>query len=241
MKKLQFIGFYAASIILIIILMAAYLRPLPTHDEKASVKIGGSADIVILAIDNILHNRLNDLYRTHSEYVESQHKKKDSSKFAAQNFLLAKRALKNTIDSVEKQKRAFLSYASFDTILSSFKLISSTYDNLNAATPVSSINTEKDDSNDEAILQLKRELESKDRKITEMEKQLQASKPPSSVPVSGDYAKLQNENKTLSASVNSLSSRNASLGEANKSMKKEIEKLNRQIDAFRKFTGANNQ
>jgi peptidoglycan hydrolase CwlO-like protein len=73
-----------------------------------------------------------------------------------------------------------------------------------------------------------------------MEKQLHASKP-SSVPVTADYAKLQNENKTLSASVNSLSSRNASLADANKSMKKEIEKLNRQIDAFRKFTGANNQ
>jgi DNA repair exonuclease SbcCD ATPase subunit len=241
MKKLQFIGFYAASIILIIILTAAYLRPLPTRDEKASVNTGGSADNQILAIDNVLHKRLNELYRTHSEYLGSQHKKRDVEQFASQNFLSAERALKNTIDSVEKQKGAFLTYASFDTILSSFKLISSTYDNSNAVAPVTSINAEKDNSNDEAILQLKRELESKDRKITEMEKQLQASKPPSSVPVSGDYAKLQNENKTLSTTVNSLSSRNASLAEANKSMKKEIEKLNRQIDAFRKFTGANNQ
>jgi chromosome segregation ATPase len=238
MKKLQFIGFYAASIILIIILTAAYLRPLPTRDEKASVNTGGSADNQILAIDNVLHNRLNELYRTHSEYVGSQHKKRDVEQFASQNFLSAKRALKNTIDSVEKQKSAFLTYASFDTILSSFKLISSTYDNSNAVAPVTSINAEKDNSNDEAILQLKRELESKDRRIVEMEKQLQASKA-SSVPVSADYAKLQNENKTLSASVNSLSSRNASLAEANKSMKKEIEKLNRQIDAFRKFTGVN--
>jgi chromosome segregation ATPase len=240
MKKLQFIGFYAASIILIIILTAAYLRPLPTRDEKASVNTGGSADNQILAIDNVLHKRLNELYRTHSEYLGSQHKKRDVEQFASQNFLSAERALKNTIDSVEKQKGAFLTYASFDTILSSFKLISSTYDNSNAVAPVTSINAEKDNSNDEAILQLKRELESKDRRIVEMEKQLQASKA-SSVPVSADYAKLQNENKTLSASVNSLSSRNASLAEANKSMKKEIEKLNRQIDAFRKFTGANNQ
>jgi chromosome segregation ATPase len=240
MKKLQFIGFYAASIILIIILTAAYLRPLPRRDEKASIRTGGSADNQILAIDNILHNRLNDLYRTHSEYAESQHKKTEVAKFASQNFLSAKRALKNTIDSVEKQNSAFLTYARFDTILSSFKLASNIYDNLNAVAPVIPVNAEKDNSNDEAILQLKRELESKDRRIVEMEKQLQASKP-SSVPVSADYAKLQNENKTLSASVNSLSSRNASLAEANKSMKKEIEKLNRQIDAFRKFTGANNQ
>jgi chromosome segregation ATPase len=240
MKKLQFIGFYAASIILIIILMAAYLRPLPSGDEKGSTKTAGKGDNEILKVDNLLHNELNNLYRAHSQYAESQYKKSDSTKFASQNFQSAKRSLKNTIDSVEKKKGSFISYPDFDTILSSFKLLSNAFDRLSDVSPGTSTNAQKDNGNDQAILQLKRELEMRDKRISEMEKQLQASKP-GSVPVAADYAKLQNENRALSTSVNSLTTKNASLAEANKSLKKDIEKMNRQIDAFRKFTGTNAQ
>lgn len=225
-NKLKFIGLYAASIIMVGIIMAAFWGPLPTVSEKnaALTKVKNLEDDQVLIADKLLHSKLNELYNSGEQYSIDK----------------AEQSLQKTIDSLENAKINFKSSSSASAIASitaSFKNVLINYKMLKK--PKNDINTNEKvvEENQQIVLKLNSDLQKKDDRIKELESQLKSNSINASN-TSPDIKKLNQEKEFLSSSLRDQVDKNLRLTQAINLQKQNIDKLNKQIDAFRKFTGS---
>ncbi len=243
-NKVKFFSLYLISLILIGIIMAAFWQPLLIVPQKVSASIAKDEhlddDEVVIA-DKLLHRQLNELYKLDEQYntvITGNNLK--VIRTINEKVNKAEQALQKSIDSLEQAKTNFKSTISssvITSITSSFKNALIAYRNSKAIR--GDVNSKNLDLRNEDIIgQLTADVKKRDERIKELENLYRIRTQNKPVNIPPDIKKMQQENEFLSSSLRDLTNKNERLTQANYLQRKNIEKLNKQIEAFRKFVDA---
>jgi predicted nucleic acid-binding Zn-ribbon protein len=241
--RLKFIGLYVTSVILIGIIMSAFWVPLPSEPVKGldSNKNERLEEGQLLNADKSLHTQLNELYKLNEQYSSADaNTNSNTLKAMSEKITKAEQALQKSIGSLEEaqagNKTGNLA-SDVSSITTSFKnaLIANTKFNASKAGNNSS-NNSNDDNSKETIVQLTEDVQKRDERIKELEDELRISTQNKTANTSSpDIKKLKQENASFSSSLKDQLNKNEKLAQTNNAQKQTIQKLNKQIDAFRKF------
>ncbi len=241
--KLKFIALYAASIITIGIIMAAMWGPLPAVPKKnaaSTAEVDSLKDNEVLTADKLLHSRFNELYNLDEQYnMVKANTNSNAANPLFEKIDIAEQSLQKTIDSLDNTKANFefpSSQQKIASILASFKNALSNHKTAINSNSFIGTNPNNNQEDKQLVIQLKDDLQKKDERIKGLENNLKAGNL-NAINTSPDI-KLKQEIEFLSSSLRDQVNKNTKLTEANNLQKQNIDKLNKQIDAFRKFTGS---
>lgn len=238
--KLKFLGLYIISLILIGVIIAAFWEPLtfPPQVSASIAKDKYSEDGEVVIADKLLHGQLNELYKLNKQYnTIIGDTNSNTIRTINEKVNKAEQTLQKSIDSLEHIKATFKSTNSasiMTSIISSFKNALITYRNSKAIKGDVTSNSLNVNDNDK-ISQLTADVKKRDERIKELENLYRISTQNKVINTSPDIKKMEQENQLLSSSLRDMVNKNEKLTQANNLQKQNIEKLNKQIEAFRKF------
>lgn len=244
LKQLKFIGFYFISIAFIFIVLSAIKNPVkfaPTKMNTSPVVNNLSAEeLKLMQADAVLHNKLLQLYKVDISNPYSINA--TSSKIDSVNQIrkAAANALQITIDSIKNTSSFHTgsTAASLTNIVTSFQSVLKNYTTLQYLKTSSSKSNKSNGAEMLNSIKLQTDLDKSNTRVTELENQLKMLSQASPSKAGSDQNKIIQENQFLSASLSDQVNKNARLSQINATQKLAIDKLNKQIDAFRKFTGS---
>lgn len=200
--KIRFFVLYTLSVVLVLVLFASFTRGNDANNGKAL--ISSSAAATRVAIDNLLHERLEKLEAVRTQYS------KDTSAAATDAIETEKASFLAAIDSV--RKATSLADANekgdIEALLTSFSR--SAESGIVVLKDNSSDNAGKGGATKEEMDELKEILAQKEQKIADLEKATQGTQ--------GSQALLKEKDKTIASLQNKITSLQTQLTQQPKSV-----------------------
>jgi hypothetical protein len=231
--RVKFIALYAFSIILITIAVYAFYTPMPFYSTAtATDSFPQSREVErFLYLDNTLHKQHNELVRS---YDELQSNRSDSNYIKNKQDSLYQ-AFANSINKFEKENLDLnsvgLSSVAANSVMASFR---NSLKSLNFTPNTGNNESNAEYNNTEVIKNLTDGITTRDEKIYSLQAQLRKSTENTSRNTPEIVKKLRQENKFLANSLSDVVIENVKFTKEIAAQKQVIERLERQLDAFRK-------